>query len=320
MNETKTETKARAGVGKAAKGRDAAAGPAAAPVAKYSFFPGCSLHSTAHEYFDSTVQSLALLGVELEELEDWSCCGATALSSTDTLLSYVLPARNLAMTAEKGLAMAVACNSCFVTLNRANAVMGTDGPYRDKVREALKSVGRRLDKPIEIRHTLHILHEKVGLDRIQEKVTRRLEGLKVAPYYGCQIARPRHEFSDPELPTEMDDVLAAIGAEVVRYDRKTKCCGGALMTTKEDAVLEINEQLLREAKTRGADIIAVCCPMCQMNLDAYQGKINSRFGTDYAVPIVYYTQLLGFALGLGFDDMGLKRGFVEATPYLRKYA
>ncbi len=287
---------------------------------KFSFFPGCSLHSTAHEYYDSTVLSMAALGVELEELDDWNCCGATAMSSADTLLSYALPARNLAMTAERGLPMAVACNSCFVTLNRANAVMTGDNPYRARVQEALKSIGRKLDGPVDIKHTLHILYYQVGLDKVREKTTRRLEGLKVAPYYGCQIARPRHEWSDPELPIEMDEVLKAVGADVVRFDRKTKCCGGALMTTKEDVVLEINEQLLREAAARGADVIAVCCPMCQMNLDAYQGKINSRFGTKYSLPIVYYSQLLGFAFGLDEAKMGFGRGFVPASKYLKKYA
>lgn len=294
--------------------------PEAGVALKYSFFPGCSLHSTAREYHETAVKSMAALGVELEELEDWNCCGATALSSADTLLSYALPARNLAMVAEVGRPLAVACNSCFVTLNRANAVMASDTPWRKKVQEALAAIGRRLTRPVEIRHTLHILRHEVGLDRLREKVTRRLEGLKVAPYYGCQIARPRHQWGDPELPVEMDEVLAATGAEVVRYDRKTKCCGGALMTTKEDIVLSINEELLREAKARGADIIAVCCPMCQMNLDAYQGKINSRFGTDYSIPVVYYTQLVGFALGLDEAEMGFSRGFVPATKYLRKYA
>ncbi|HCJ10993.1 MAG TPA: disulfide reductase [Clostridiales bacterium] len=307
MSETKTKDAAR---------------PKGAGEAKpdFVFFPGCSLHSTAREYHDSTVQSMAVLGITLEELDDWNCCGATALSSADSLLSYALPARNLAMTQERGLPMAVACNSCFVTLNRVNALMETDAPYRSKVEETLKAIGRRLDGPVEIRHTLHIIYHDVGLDRIREKVKRRLEGLKVAPYYGCQIARPRHEFSDPEFPTEMDDILEAIGAEVVRYDRKTKCCGGALMTTKEDVVLELNEQLLREAQVRGADLIAVCCPMCQMNLDAYQGKINSRFGTDYKLPVVYFTQLLGFALGLDEKAMGFGRGFVPAGKHLKKYA
>lgn len=295
-------------------------GPSGAPGSKFSFYPGCSLHSTAREYYDSVVASMAVLGVELEELDDWSCCGATAVSSADTLLSYALPARNLALAAERGLPLAVACNSCFVTLNRANAVVATDNPWRTKVKEALKAIDRRLEGPVQIRHTLHILRNDVGLERIRQKVTRRLEGLKVAPYYGCQIARPRHEFSDPELPVEMDEVLGAVGAEVVRFDRKTKCCGGALMTTKEDVVLEINEQLLREAQARGADVIAVCCPMCQMNLDAYQGKINSRFGTNYSIPIVYYSQLLGFALGLDAAKMGFGRGFVPAAKHLKKYA
>lgn len=297
-----------------------AAGTGSPPARKFSFFPGCSLHSTAREYYDSVVASMAALGVELEELDDWNCCGATALSSTDTLLSYALPARDLALAAERGLPLAVACNSCYVTLNRANAVIETDSLWREKVQEALAVTGRTLDEPIEIRHTIHILRDDIGVAELRRRVTRRLVGLKVAPYYGCQLGRPRHEFTDPEQPMEMDDILAAIGAEVVRFDRKAKCCGGALMTTKEDVVLRINEQLLLEAQARDASLIAVCCPMCQMNLDAYQRKINSRFGTRYDIPIVYYTQLVGFALGLDEDDMGFARGFVPATKYLRKYA
>jgi heterodisulfide reductase subunit B len=263
---------------------------------------------------------MAALGVDLEELDDWNCCGATALSSTDTLLSYALPARNLALAEERQQELAVACNSCFVILNRTNTVMETDNPWRPKVREALTSIGRTLSGPVKIRHTLHILRDDVGVQRIRQKVKRRLDGLKVAPYYGCQIARPRYTKADTELPIEMDEVLDALGATVVQYDRKTKCCGGALMTTKEDMVLKLNEQLLGEAEARGAELIAVCCPMCQMNLDAYQGKINSRFGTHYSIPIVYYSQLLGFALGLDEEAMGFRRGFVPATRYLKKYA
>jgi len=292
----------------------------AGAATRFSFFPGCSLHTTAREYLDSVVAVMGALGVELEELDDWNCCGATALSSADMLLSYALPARNLAMVSELGLPLAVACNSCFVTLSRANSVFRSEGPWRAKVNEVLAALGRKVSKPVEIRHVLHILRDTVGLDRIRAAVKRPLAGLKVAPYYGCQLSRPRHEFSDPEFPTEMDEVLAVAGCEVVRFDRKTKCCGGALMTTKEDVVLEINEQLLREAATRGADLIAVCCPMCQMNLDAYQGKINSRFGTRYELPVVYFSQLLGFALGFDEAVMGLARGFVPATKHLRKYA
>ncbi|RJQ04635.1 MAG: disulfide reductase [Bacillota bacterium] len=290
------------------------------PVVAYSFFPGCSLHSTAREYHDSVVFSLAALGVDLQEVDDWNCCGATALSSTGTLLSYVLPARVLALAQEAGRPLAVACNSCFVTLNRANAVLDGQSEWRERVENALRAIGRTVQGATEIRHTLSILREDVGLKRLRQAVQRPLYGLRVAPYYGCQFSRPRYADANPELPVEMDEVLEAIGADVVRYDRKTKCCGGALMTTKEDVVLQLNEQLLREAQAQGAELIAVCCPMCQMNLDAYQGKINNRFGTRYNTPIVYYSQLVGFALGLSEESMGFSRGFVPATRHLRRYA
>jgi len=192
------------------------------PVAAYSFFPGCSLHSTAREYHDSVVLSLAALGVDLQELDDWNCCGATALSSTDTLLSYVLPGRVLALAQEAGRALAVACNSCFVTLNRANAVLAGESDWREKVEKALRAVGRTVEGATEISHTLSILREDVGLERLREAVRRPLSGLRVAPYYGCQFSRPRYSDTNPELPVEMDEVLEAIGADVVRYDRKTK--------------------------------------------------------------------------------------------------
>ncbi|KLU59868.1 succinate dehydrogenase/fumarate reductase iron-sulfur subunit [Peptococcaceae bacterium CEB3] len=285
----------------------------------YAYYPGCSLHATAREYDESTRAVFENLGIGLREIEDWNCCGATALPSTSYLFSLVVPSRNLALAEETGQDVAVACNSCFVTLRRAKSVYEENPLWRAKIQEAMGAIGRSFAARVQIRHVLDIVVNDVGLDRIAETVRRPLRGLKVVPYYGCQIARPKNEFAHPELPTEMDRLLEVLGAKVLRYDHKTKCCGGALMTTKPDAVLELEKELLGEADLRGAEAMVVSCPLCQFNLDAYQDKVNKRFQTNYNIPVIYFTQLLGVAQGLAPKKLGLKRNLVPLRGLLHKY-
>ncbi|CAA7600255.1 Cysteine-rich domain protein [Acididesulfobacillus acetoxydans] len=285
----------------------------------YAYYPGCSLHATAREYDESTRAVFENLGIGLREIEDWNCCGATALPSTSYLFSLVVPSRNLALAEEAGEDVAVACNSCFVTLRRAKSVYEENPLWRAKIQEAMGAIGRSFTARVQIRHVLDIVVNDVGLDRIAETVRRPLQGLKVVPYYGCQIARPKNEFAHPELPTEMDRLLEVLGAEVLRYDHKTKCCGGALMTTKPEAVLELEKELLGEAYLRGAEAMVVSCPLCQFNLDAYQDKVNKRFQTNYHIPVIYFTQLLGVAQGIAPKKLGLKRNLVPLRGLLHKY-
>jgi len=287
---------------------------------KYAFYPGCSLHSTAREYEMSTLLVMEALRVDLQELPDWNCCGTTALPSTGALLALSLPARNLAIAREMGMPVAVACNSCFVSLSRTNRMLAEESTWKTRIEELLESVGRHLDGPWQVEHVLDILVDRVGLGAVKDAVKTPLEGLRVAPYYGCQIARPRREDTHPEMPVKMDKLLEAVGAEVVPFDRKTKCCGGALIQTKGDAVLELNEVILREAQDRGAQVVATTCPLCQMNLDLYQDAINKRFGTDYRLPVLFFTQLVGLALGYEAKQLGIGREWVSAGRLIQQYA
>jgi len=291
------------------------------PVPRYSYYPGCSLESSARDYNQSVKVTFETLGVELNELKGWNCCGTSAAASVDTLLSYLLPARNLALAAEEGLDLAVACNGCFGSLKRAALLLEQDiSPLANQVRDGLKEIGRSIRRSVPVRHILSILAEDVGFDRVREQVTHPLTGLRVVPYYGCQFSRPGMGLEEGEVPTVLDRFLEVLGAEVPAYHHKTKCCGGVLMTVKPDAAMEMVHDLLLEAAERKADLIAVTCPLCQLNLDAYQEDIKNAFGSDYSIPVVYFTQLLGVALGLDLGGLELNYSFVSSEPLLSKYA
>ena len=188
--------------------------------------------------------------------------------------------------------------------------MGSIPEMHKDVNEALAEGGLSYSGKTNVRHPLDILMNDVGLDAILQKQKRNLNGLKIAPYYGCQIVRPYTDFDDPMYPTKMDTLLKALGAQVVDYPLKTRCCGGSLMGTIEEIGLRLNYILLKEAVERGANCIAVLCPLCQFNLECYQEEINNRYNTKFSIPIVYFTQAMGMALGLSKENLGLQRAIV----------
>jgi heterodisulfide reductase subunit B len=265
---------------------------------KYAYFPGCSLESSAYDYDRSARSVCRALGVTLEEIHDWNCCGTTSVTSVDPVATAVMCARNLSLAEETGSDVVAACSSCYCMLARALELFTNDPKTRRLIQESLAAGGRSLTGKIKVKHLLEVFAGDLGATLVKARVQKPLAGLKVASYYGCMIVRPKGAFDDPEQPTSMDDLMTWLGAEPVRFDRKTKCCGGALMTTKEKSALRLNEELLYEATARGADVIAVACPMCLLNLDAYQDKINAAFKTSYKMPIMYFTQLMGLAFGL----------------------
>lgn len=283
---------------------------------RYAYFPGCSNHASSKDYEQSTQAVARVLGVELAELPDWNCCGTTGVTSVSPLLSAVLSARNLAIAEAQGWEeVVVTCNSCFGMLRRAGEYHRQDPAMREKIDAALAGVGKKWQGQTRVRHLLDILVNDVGLETIAGKVKRPLR-LKIAPYYGCLLGRPRNEFEDSEYPESMDQLLSAVGAEVVPYDHKAKCCGGALMTTKEEVALRLCYEIIGEAQDRGAQVIAVTCPMCQLNLDGYQNKINARFGTNFKMPVLYFTQLVGLALGLRERQLAIGKGFVPVKQVI----
>ena len=281
---------------------------------KYSYFPGCSLKGLGRAYEESLLPVMRQLGVELVELEDWNCCGATAYMSVDEQKASVLAARNLAIAEKSGPQdLVTPCNACYLVLNKTKHNIADFPDINQSVQHALREANLTYSGNTLVRHPLDILINDVGLDVIKEKVVRPLKGLKVAPYYGCQVVRPYATFDDAWNPTTMDRLLATLGAEVLHYPLKTKCCGGSLTGTIPEAGLRLTYILLKEAVRRGADVIATICPLCQFNLDAYHDQIERRWGPA-RIPTVYFTQLMGLAFGLEPKQLGLHRNFIPMKP------
>ena len=287
-------------------------------MSDYAYYPGCSLETAASPYDKSVREVFKALGINLHEIEDWNCCGATMYMSVNNTVAYSISARNLALAQKMGMDVCAPCSSCFTILQKTNRYIDWDPKEREKINQALAAANLVYDKPVAVRHPLDILVNEIGLDTIKAKVVNSLAGLKVAPYYGCQIVRPYGYFDDVDDPVTMNKLLQALGAEVTHYPGKVRCCGGMLMTTEENIALKLNLGLLQAAVDNGAEMIATACPLCQMNLEAYQNKINQAFGKNFNVPIVYFTHLVGVALGMSPAKMGLDKLLVSPDKLLAR--
>lgn len=276
---------------------------------KYTYYPGCSLHS-AHKGYDISCRAVSeKLGCEMIELEDWNCCGATIYMSIKEITSLAIASRNLALAEEARHDLVAPCSSCFTVLNKANRYLKNNAELSQKVNSCLAEANLEYHNTVRVRHPLDVLINDLGLEIISEYVEKPLTGLKVANYYGCQIVRPEKGFDDRENPMSMDNLMETIGAENVYFPLKVRCCGGMLMTTYEYVALKLSKEIIECAVENGADCIVTTCPLCQMNLEAYQEKINREFGTDFKIPIFYFTQVLGVALGIGPESLGIDMNF-----------
>ena len=287
---------------------------------KYLYYSGCSLEATALEYNRSTRAVMAALGAELLDLEDWTCCGASAAEATSYLLSLVLSARNLAI-GEKTLPngdFLIPCSACYLNLRRVEDHVQRDESLLSKINEAVKEEDLQYRGKVRVRHLLEVLAQDFGPRAVRPLVKRNLTGLTVAPYYGCQALRPYGSYDDPEQPRSMEPLIRATGADVLPWSMGGKCCGAALMTTKKEVALELTAGLLKGAQ--GADCIATVCPMCQMNLEAYQRTISKSRGEDLGISIVYLPQLLGIAFGLSEDTLKLDLNLALTSAFRTKIA
>jgi len=287
---------------------------------RYAYYPGCSLEATGKPYQESVEAVSRALGMELVELEDWNCCGATAYMSVNEILSFSLSARNLCQAKKAGDTLVTPCSACFTNLRKTETYMAQFPEMKKKVDEALAEANMRYDGGVVTKHFLQAVVEDVGIEKIKSLVKRPLKDLRVAPYYGCQIARPYGIEDDADNPTMLDRLLTALGATPTYYPMKTVCCGGSLMGTREDVALRLCRNLLLCAQQDGAECIAVTCPLCQLNLDAYQSAINKAYGTKFNLPIVYFTQLMGIAFGMDSKKLGLTDCIVPATSLVAQYA
>jgi heterodisulfide reductase subunit B len=286
---------------------------------EYAYFPGCSLEKLAISYHQSSMETTRKLGVELKELDDWNCCGATAYSHVDELLAYTLGARNIAIAEKANLDIVAPCSACFKNTYFTNKDLQEDPDLADHVNYALEEDDLTFSGSVKVKHLMEVLVHDVGLKEIQSKVVKPLEGLRVAPYYGCQILRPRKNGEEVENPDYFEGLLAAVGAEPVDFALKAYCCGGSLILTSRQAALSMCRNLLQNAVDSEAAMIATACPMCQINLECYQSQVNQEYGTKFSIPIVYFTQLVGLALGVRPKKLGIGKELISAAS-LKSYA
>ncbi|MCS7287286.1 MAG: CoB--CoM heterodisulfide reductase iron-sulfur subunit B family protein [Anaerolineae bacterium] len=274
---------------------------------RYLFYPGCSQEGTALEYKDSTLAVLQALDADVRELEDWTCCGASVASVMSDLLGFVLPARNLALAEEQadGRDLLTVCSACYTNFRRTLITLATDLALRDKVNKALEIENLTYRGKVTVRHILDVLANDFGPEAIKARVKRSLEGLTVAPYYGCQTVRPYSPYDNPHRPTSMLPILEALGVRVHRHSYEASCCGTSLLMTKPEVGLTMTGSILTACE--GADCIVTVCPMCHMNLDAYQDKVSALLGRRVRIPVLYLPQLIGLAFGLSEKVLGLHR-------------
>lgn len=273
---------------------------------KVAYYPGCVSRSTGREMDVSTRAVCGALGIALEELEDWNCCGATHVSNE--LVAVGLAARNLVQTE---LAVMTPCSICYSNLRAA--VQRMEVP---EVRARVNSAMPKEYKGATVRHALDLILEVLG--KKEDLIAVPLNGLLVAPYYGCLLTRPKDGIDSPEFPTILERLIKTLGAEPLDFRLKTFCCGGPIFMPREEAAEEIAFKILSEAKKGGAEAIVTLCPLCHLMLDLKQRSLEERRGEKIGIPVLYVTQLVGIALGLGPDDLGLEMNAVSPMGMVEK--
>ncbi len=287
---------------------------------KYLYYPGCSLSATGVAYHESLQAVARRLGLELQELSDWNCCGATIYMNIDETRAFVLSARNLALAERQGngnCTLVTPCSACYLIMNKTRHYVEEYPAVGRAVKDALSRAGLEYHGTVPVRHPLDIFVNDVGLQTIRAQVKRPLTGVKVASYYGCLTSRPYPVFDDVHNPQSMDRLVEAVGAEPVDWPIKTRCCGGSLMGTMEEVGSRLIYILLKDAQRRGADAIITNCPFCQCNLECFQADVRRRFKDLGQISVLYFSQLLGIALGSSSKELGLQRSFVPLEAVLQ---
>jgi heterodisulfide reductase subunit B len=287
-------------------------------VKSYSYFPGCSAEATASPLGISVLPVAKELGMDLVELEDWNCCGSSPYGSVDKLEATCIAARNLALAEKTGLDLVTPCSNCYVVLDGANDILKEYPALKEQVGKALAVAKLGYKGGVRVRHLAEVLYSDITPEVIRAKTTKPLKGLKVAAYYGCQLVRP-NGFDDPESPHSLDELVASLGADVVPWQMKVQCCGSSLVMPEQEVALGLVNRILRNAQENGAQCLVTPCPLCQINLDVYQGQVNRLFKTKYNLPVLFLTQLIGIALGIKPDALALSGNIVSPMRVLAPY-
>jgi heterodisulfide reductase subunit B2 len=282
----------------------------------FAYYPGCSLHSTSKDYEESVHAAMEAVGVKLEEPKGWLCCGAAAAHSTSHLQAAALPMKNLALVRAAGRGrVTTPCPACYSRMKTAvRDVEGDEGFAAEVNRET----GYAWDGDVSVENLLDTVVDRIGIDRVADKVARPLAGLKVVCYYGCLLTRPTQltGADDAEYPMKMDKLVRALGAEVLDWSYKTECCGASLAITKTELAVELSSKILQNARDVGADAVVSACPLCHINLDTRQDQMAKDLGKRFDLPVLYFTQLMGLAFGTDPGKLGLKKHMVSPMPLL----
>ena len=287
---------------------------------KYLYFPGCSLKSSGRHYEESMLAVFKKLGIVVTEIDDWNCCGATNYMAMNELKAVAITTRNLAL-AEKmiptGEVHVIApCNACYMGLLKTQNYLATQEEMRSNVIASLKNAGLTFEGRIKVRHPLDVIVNDFGLENLKKAVVKPLKDVRVCSYYGCQVSRPIADFDDPRDPVTMDQIVMTLGATAIDWPLKTHCCSGSMISTIPDTGLRMNYLILKEAKERKAQVVITACPLCQFNLECFQKKINRKFQDDVTIPVAFFSQLMGMALGIEGKELGLQRLFVKTDSVI----
>lgn len=288
---------------------------------RYAFFPGCTLESAAEELMISTKKVAAALGIELIELDGWTCCGASHIQDVNDLLATSINARNISLAEDlKVDKLLTVCNTCTLMLRTAKLKMDKNEKMRNEVNEGLGRAGLEYKGTVEVTHLLWALIEDYGLENLRKMVRRPLTGLKVANFYGCHILMPPNVmgFENHMNPQSMEMVAEVLGAESVDFDQRLACCGFHAVFPAEKEVMDLTGKNCLSPKNSGADCIVTPCPLCQMQLDAYQPDAQKGFKEDITMPILHLPQLIGLALGFSPEELAIQRHVVDAIPALKE--
>ncbi|MED5405627.1 MAG: CoB--CoM heterodisulfide reductase iron-sulfur subunit B family protein [Chloroflexota bacterium] len=283
---------------------------------KYAFFPGCVSRGGCPELYPATKLICAKLGIELQEMPAASCTGAGVLQEKNELLGDTLNARTFAMAEALDLPILTICSTCQGVMSQANHRL-KDPAHLAKVNGFLADEGLEYKGNARPKHLLWVLIEDIGLDKLLSLVTRPLSGTRMAPFYGCYIVRPTDalEFDEnPERQTALEQIIETIGATVVDFEGKTRCCGFPILTINERNSMAMVAKHTSEVKDLGADAMITPCPLCHLNLDSFQPKAAAQAGRPIGMPILHMPQAIGLAMGLSPNDMGLKRHIVSTAP------
>ncbi|MEE9590894.1 MAG: CoB--CoM heterodisulfide reductase iron-sulfur subunit B family protein [Thermodesulfobacteriota bacterium] len=284
---------------------------------KIPYYPGCTLNTVAKDFDTSAREAATVLGLELKELDQWNCCGASFPLTPDNVMGLTAPTKVLVNARKEGDTVTTLCSVCYNVLKRTNKAINDDRDRRNLINEFIEE---EYDGSLQVIHFLEVLRDRIGFDKVKNLVKRPLKGIKTGAYYGCMLLRPFEDIGidDPEAPVIFEDLLRSLGCEPVEFPNKIECCGAHLAMGNEDVVVRLSGNVMTSAIDSGADLIVTSCPLCQYNLEKSQKRLVQDNADYSGIPVLYFTQILGLALGQSEDMLGFEKNIWDIRPLLKE--